>query len=290
MAAQENLDFSSLGLSKTPNEYVDAFVIDYFYEAKAMLEHEKEFIASNALKTTKVDYFRLTRFINTALKNFQSFDSAFLSGLLLKLQDDVFANIEFVQSLATKTKVIDIIFNDFIFSIKEYKLLLAAQEDSISRKGKYESDCNSIEERIKIIQSQLNTQAARDEYKRLKLQLGDASHNFALAREEADLCAAKMSIFKKTLQPLFYASFKKSRDFYVAELATCTNTKAYYLDRYLWYRAQKSKTISNFLQNSNIDGEYDMKTYIKYYLKNVNAEGAADRDWHHYLIKALEIL
>jgi predicted nuclease with TOPRIM domain len=204
---------------------------------------------------------------------------------------DVFSLFDFIHEFANKTKIVDMIYNnDFLKSIKEYTALQKQQEEALAKRSRFESDCNSIQERLKVLGTQLNTQEIRQEYKKLKLQLGDASHYFALAKEEYNLCAEKMNILKKTLATLFATEFKKEKEKCILGLTQAANVKAYYLDKYLWYSAQKSRPISNFLKTANIDGEYDMKTYLKYYLKNINSESTADKEWHQYLVKVMDLL
>lgn len=288
---QQVVSFESLGLSKTANTYVDEFLVKYFFEVYDILSFEQEFIKTNGLKSTKIDYTKLRRFITTALNNFQSIDSHFLTGLLLKLQNDVFELFDYISDFVNKTKIVDVIYgNEFLKSIPEYVKLQKMQEEANSKKGRFEDEYNSIQEKMKALEGKLNVQSTREAHKKLKLQLGDVAYHFSIAKKEYEECAQKINVLKKTLYPLFLAEFKQMREKYVVDLLAAANTKAYYLDKYLWYSAQKSKSVANFLKTANIDGDYDMKTYIKYYLKNINSENTADRDWHHYLLKVADLL
>ncbi len=291
MVKKEKVSFEALGLSKTAEEYVKSFLSDYFAYTKEILDFEKAFIKNNNLSSTKIDYTRLRRFLATALNNFCQIDSKFSAGLLQKLQIDVFSLFDYITEFAQKTKVLDIVFNsEFLRTIDIYAKLLDQQEVAMSKRDRFESSYNSVKERIGVLSKQLNTQAAMAEYKKLKLELGDIAHNFALAKSEYESCFEKINALKSALYPIFASEFKLLRDRYVAGLTEAASTKAYYLDKYMWACAQKNHTISNFLARANIDGEYDTKTYIKYYLKNINTESASDSEWHRYLKKVTELL
>lgn len=292
MVKKEKVSFEALGLSKTAEEYVGSFLSDYFAYTNEILDFEKTFIKNNNLTTTtKIDYTKLRRFLATALNNFAQLDSKFVSGLLQKLQLDVFALFDYINEFTQKTKVLDIVFNnEFLKTIDIYEKLLRQQEDAMSKRDRFESSYNSVKERIAVLSKQLSTQAAAIEYKKLKLELGDIAHNFALAKSEYESCFEKISTLKSALYPIFCSEFKRLREKYTVGLTEAASTKAYYLDKYMWACAQKNHTISNFLARANIDGDYDTKTYIKYYLKNINTESASDSEWHRYLKKVMELL
>ena len=291
MADKKPVTFEDVGLKHTPMEYVDGFLNSYFEQAKAVVEFEKEFVKSNGLEGTKIDYFKLRRFVNTAIARFQEIDQKFLSDLLQKLYKDVDSLFDFAKELRSKTNLVDMVFyNEFLKSITEFVNLENKLEDLSAQRGKFEQDCAAIEEKIKTLEKQLYIPEIRVEHKKLKLLLGDAAHHFATARQEYDDTLEKISLIKKSLYSIFTTRFKATRDSYIVSLMACANTKAFYLDKLLWKKAQKSPAVSNYILTSRIEGNYDLKTFIKYYLKNINAESAADRDWHMYLVNVMKLL
>jgi hypothetical protein len=162
--------------------------------------------------------------------------------------------------------------------------------DTEQRKLKYEQECIELESRIKFLTNSLYDSAAKADHKKTKLALGDMSHNFGLAKQESDLIFLKLSLIKEAMSQLFLIAFRKQRDLYISELMKYANCKAFYLDKLLWVRASGSMAIKMYLATARIEGDYDTKTFIKYYLKSVNAESVSDREWHMYLVQAMKLL
>jgi hypothetical protein len=180
--------------------------------------------------------------------------------------------------------------NEFLRSIEEY----AAIEDQIKeiehRRSKFEQECEQLQAKIKILEKQLYIPEAKAQHKQLKLSLGSAAHYFGTAKSEYEEAYEKMAYIKKVTHSYFIKAFKEHRDACIAELLSYANIKCFYLDKLLWSKAQNSPTIKVFLATARIEGDYDTRTFLKYYLKNINAESAADKDWHMYLVKVMKIL
>lgn len=278
-------------LNRSPKEYVDAFMNAYFFETKNIVEHEKTFFTKNKLLETKVDYFKLKRFIITAIRRFQELDQKFLSGLLLKVYKDVETLFEYVYNFKIKTKLFQIIFtNEFLPSIPEYTILKENLVLAEHNRSKYESQCVDIDEKLKKLKSSIHDPKIKEAYKQLKLSLGDAAHHFATARTEQEKIYKALESIKASTHNHFLTTFKTLREHYISELMKYSNVKAFYLDKLLWIRASQSNAIKFFLATAQIKGDYDTKTFIKYYLKNINAENSADKEWHMYLTQVLKIL
>jgi hypothetical protein len=61
------------------------------------------------------------------------------------------------------------------------------------------------------------------------------------------------------------------------------------LDRLMWVQAQQSKLIEKFFVTSQIKGDFSTKTYIHYYIRNIDPNKSAD-EWHNYLRSVLKEL
>jgi hypothetical protein len=66
-------------------------------------------------------------------------------------------------------------------------------------------------------------------------------------------------------------------------------TKSYYLDKLLWELAADSQTIAKFFRQARIEGDYSTKTFISYYLRNIDINKSSTSDWHNYLREALKV-
>jgi hypothetical protein len=263
----------------------------YFKDITHIINHEREFFTKHKLQKTKIDYSRLKRFVVTALRRFHELDQKFLSGLLLKVYKDVETLFDYANEFKTKTKLAEnVLRNDFLMSIKEYADLYDNLRDADQRRVKYEQECIELENRLKFLTNSLYDKEEKAEHKKTKLILGDMAHNFGIAKQESDLIYKKLSLIQEAMSQSFLITFRKQRDLHIHELMKYANCKAFYLDKLLWIRASSSMTIKLYLATARIEGDYDTKTFIKYYLKSVNVENASDSEWHMYLVQAMKLL
>jgi len=93
---------------------------------------------------------------------------------------------------------------------------------------------------------------------------------------------------KEELQ--FFPRFNKLREMHLKKLEKIINVKLYYFDKLLWYNASKSNLIVEFFNKSNIDGDFSTKTFIKYFLKNIDMSKSHNSDWLIYLQKILKVV
>lgn len=288
---QQKKEKKKFELKQTPHAYIESFLTSYFKETHSIIAFEKDFFNTNRLLTTKIDYSKLKRFVVTAIRRFQELDQKFLTGLLLKLYRDVESLFDYAHELKTKTAMPELVFSsDFLRSIDEYRETQDQIKEIEHRKSKFEQECNQIEKKLKTLEKQLYIPEVKAEYKDLKLKLGAMAHYFGTAKTEYDDAYEKMSYIKNLTHGLFLKTFKDHSNACITELLAYANNKAFYLDKVLWSKAQESPTIKLFLATARIEGDYDTKTFLKYYLKNINPESAADKDWHSYLVQVMKML
>ncbi|GAB6045843.1 hypothetical protein JCM11957_14410 [Caminibacter profundus] len=77
---------------------------------------------------------------------------------------------------------------------------------------------------------------------------------------------------------------------HLKKLEKIINVKLYYFDKLLWYNASKSNLIVEFFNKSNINGDFSTKTFIKYFLKNIDMSKSHNSDWLIYLQKILKVV
>ena len=100
----------------------------------------------------------------------------------------------------------------------------------------------------------------------------------------------KIKDIEFNLQNTFTEVFESRVLMHSNELAKYINTKMMFLDKLITANASKSNSIKAFFKNANIDGEYKIKNFIKYYMKNINVSKVKSNDWHSYLEECLLIL
>jgi hypothetical protein len=271
--------------------YIKNFLDDYFGEIREVVEFEQAFIDQNGLSYSNIDYFKLKRFLETAVRNLRSIDNNILSGLVYKLYKDVMSLYSFYSSTLSKVAMPVLIFErDFLKTIKPYRELSERIEELKSMQNSYEMKMRYLEGSMRALEMNMNSDEKRKEYAQLKARYAEATHFFAEARDEIPVAYAKMEEIENTFKELFLSWFDEYKNYYLGELKATTNAKFYYLDKLLWYKAERSPEIRRFFKDSGIRGNYDTKTFIEYYLRNIDLRKTFDRGWHTYLKEILTIL
>lgn len=270
--------------------YVRRFLDSSFSGIREAVEFEQTFIEENGLMPSSVDYFKLKRFLETAVRNLRSIDNNLLSGLVQKLYKDVMSLHSFYLSAVSKTAMPKLIFErDFLKTLKPYKQLSDRVEELKAMKNSYELKMRYLEGAMKALELNMNDEK-RKEYTQLKTRYAEATHYFAEARDEIPIAYDKMEAIESTFRDMFLTWFDEYKEYYLGELQNAANTKFYYLDKLLWYKAERSPEIRRFFKDAGIRGSYDTKTFIEYYLRNIDMRKTFDRGWHTYLKEILTIL
>ncbi len=271
--------------------YVKKFLDTSFEGIREVVEFEQAFIENNGLVNSNVDYFKLKRFLETAVRNLRAIDNNILTGLVQKLYKDVMGLYSFYNSAMSKTSMPKIIFErDFLKTLKPYKHLSERVEELKSMKNNYELKMRYLEGHMKALEFNMSSDDRRREYTQLKTRYAEATHYFAEARDEIPIAYGKMAEIEQTFRDIFLVWFDEYREYYLSELQNATNAKFYYLDKLLWYKAERSPEIRRFFKDAGIRGSYDTKTFIEYYLRNIDMRKTFDRGWHTYLKEILTIL
>jgi hypothetical protein len=269
------------------------FLNKYFKDIEEVVSFEESFILECDLVESRIDYFKLKRFIVTAIRNIKDIDFTVFGGLLHKLHDDVFKLFDYYSDFISRNSVSGVIYErDFLKQFKPYveieKNMTAAQ----AHKSTYESRMRSIENMISDIErspdKKKDTAEGKLEIKRLKEKYADAVHHFAVSRDKLKDLSTQLQDLTNLFKPMFMNLFEMSKDDYIRRLSRVINIKSFYLDKLLWDRASKSARVKKFFSDAQIEGEYDTKTYINYYLKNIRVEHSKDNSWHRYLKEALK--
>jgi hypothetical protein len=276
-----------------PKQYIDAFMRNYFEETARYISHEEAFIKAHALSKGKVDYFKLKRFLTTALRSFREIDDGFIAGLLQKLQKDVYGLFDYYQKLTSATSVAESVYQrDFLTSVKPYQEILQEVEKLKVARDALQAEYTQLEAKIKMLNfSSVALSAEKQELlKKYKRQYSDTVHSYGNIRDKVVELMDQLYLFTKLYRRPFMEAFVETRKSYLERLTEAINTKAYHLDKLLWVRASQNKRIVKFLHDANIVGNYDMRTFIHYYIRNINIDDSAEKEWHAYLVRALGML
>ena len=95
---------------------------------------------------------------------------------------------------------------------------------------------------------------------------------------------------KKKEEKEFFPKFNDLKKTNLLKLKKIINTKLFYFDKILWYNASQSDLIIKFFETSDIKGDFSTKTFIQYFLKNVDISKSNNSDWIIYLQKILKVI
>ena len=268
---------------------IDTFFQKFFQEIKKITEFHLDYLKTNHFEFQHVDYIQLKRFIDTATNNLYNLEPHLLSGLLGKLYQDIKSLYEYYKTFKSSVKIPQIIFQkQYLSEINFYKESTLKLNVISEKMDKFRSNIESTESELKIYKTIPTNPEELSKYKQLKKRNVDAIYYFSQYKDEFIALKSKLIEFENQEKLEFFPKFKELKTKYLNNLEKILNTKMFYFDKLLWYEAQKSSNIQRFFDESNIKGDYSTKTFIKYYLKNIDISKANDSEWINYLTKILK--
>jgi len=288
----EEDDFVDLELI---SQEIDTFLVGFFAKAHEIIEFEKSQIKLHSFIEPSVDYIRIRRFLISAINNLKVIDSSLVKGLLAKLYKDEELLYDAYIEYQSLNRITSIVFEkNFLSTQPQYKEL--QREISLNK-----ANISGLESTIKSVDAKLlgltlkleddpTSKDLESEIKHCNTRLANSYHNLAKLKEKLASLVEEMKYFKKTLADIFKTKYESCREEYFVEWKKIINIKCYYLDKLLWFEASESKMVQKFFLNADIDGNYDIKTFIKYYIKNIDIEKSKDTEWHNYLLSTLKVL
>ncbi len=216
-----------ISVSAEAKMQIDTFINSYFNEIIKILEFEESFITENEFPVCDLDYFKLKRFLMTAIRNLKDIDDAIFTGALSKLQQDVFSLFDYHSKFIMQ--------NTLVRHIYETRFLPNFEPYTTAGEGE------------------------------------------------------KQEILKYLMDD-FIERFTRERNSLTNRLTSATNSKAFYMDKLMWFQASKSEKIKRFFEDSAIDGYYDSASLIKYYLRHMDMEQAQNKERGQYLKEILRIV
>jgi len=271
-------------------QLVEDFIISYFEIVEQVTGHHLDFIEENELIVPELDFVKLKRFVDTELNNLKNFDPNIAVGLLSKVYKDVENLTKYMTDFNRGTKISGVIFTrDFLNSVKPYQQLVDELTLTKSAADRHQSHMRQTDAQIDAI-GIAKTPAEQEALKNLKKKNVDAMHHYMENKDKAKELQMELIELENAMKDEFFGQFEENRDYYLEQLHHIINVKTYYIDKILWHNAKKSDAIHKFFKEAQIKGDYDMKTFIQYYLRNINISKTSKDDWHSYLQECLKSL
>jgi len=264
---------------------LEDFLKEYFDLIKRVNSFHWQFLTENKFIFPKNSYIELKKFIDTATNFLSDIDDKILQGLTGKLYSDVDSLYEFYIKFLKETKYIEAIFyKNYLDLLDEYQVVKKNVKKLQNKIEEYTELITTSEEKLEHISEN------DPKYKKLKRIYVDAIHELSNYQDEFYKNKKKMIEIEKREEGIFFSEFKKLRDFNLKKLEKIINSKLFYFDKLLWVNAQKSKDIVQFFKTSNIEGEFSTKTFIQYFLRNIDEAKSNKSEWISYLKQMLKVI
>jgi len=261
------------------------FLDQYFDLIKRVNDFHWKILIENKFIFPKNNYIELKKFIDTATNFLRDIDDKILKGLNGKLYQDMDSLYNFYNQFAKESQYSEVIFyKNYLDTLDEYREVKEKVENLKDKIEEYTDLISKSEEQLKHITQKDSS------YKKIKKIYVDSIYELSKCKDEFYENKRKMEEIKKREEVKFFPEFKKLREIYLKKLEKIINVKLFYFDKLLWFNAQNSELIVNFFTTSHIEGDFSTKTFIKYFLKNIDEAKSNNSEWLSYLKQMLRVI
>jgi len=261
------------------------FLDEYFALIKKVNNFHWNFLIENKFVFPKTNYMDLKKFIDTSTNFLRDIDDKILKGLAGKLYQDIDSLYQFYIQFTKETQYIEVIFyRNYLDSLDEYREVKEKVEKLKGKIEEYTDLISKSEEDLKYMTEKDNL------YKKTKKIYVDSIYELSKCKDKFYENKGKMEEIKKREEVEFFPEFKKLREIHLKKLEKIINVKLFYFEKLLWFNAQNSELIVKFFTTSHIEGDLSTKTFIKYFLKNIDESKSIHSDWINYLKQILKVI
>jgi len=259
-----------------PSMDVDACIRIHFDDILRRIADNRELIRENR----RLDFVRMHRFLTTAYNNLIEIDHGFENYELAEVRQQLMEAYDIYRDFRAKTAYIQNAYEHvFLNKQMRYKELRAKLDLNKAQIAKLSESAKNREQEIRDKNRRLKTLSPQseeyiylfNEIKILKRAMVDAIHEVAKLTEENRLYIDMLDNFYKMHYERFKKSFGEFVESHDALLRKIQDVLAYRFDSLMWKKANRSKPIQNFFAQAGITDEFSAITYLKYYLKTLDA-------------------
>lgn len=227
--------------------------------------------------TPKLEFFRIKSFMNTAFNNLHKLDSAIYYDKELQECRYIVRKGEQIYLEINK----HIIHKKFAFE----KIFLSVQPEIVEKDSfeKYAKNrIRSLSELGKDLENITNNTKKIDpekrniEAKRIQTTYVNTIHERANLNEKLKELAYLKELYASSYYDEFVGKFLPLANKYKDLIKLTLDQKIIDLERILWDKASRSKSINAFFEKAQIKGGYSTKIYLEYYLKTLDPSKMSD--------------
>lgn len=269
-------------IEKIPAKKTIERVIDeYFKDTIELLQNTEKIVQDSKI----IDYTKMQRFLHTTFEHLQDKDPNFiddkLSNIKLNLDNTYTMAKNFKSKIAQPNSKFEII---FLKSNPYFVKIQSINKDCREKFALTKSQEASINEKIDSFTEKIQTLSPKDdEYKAIDQKLKELRSAYVKITDNKKILEKRIiktnsliKDFYEDNKDKFVSRFIKKGDELNDYLLVVLNKLAFAFDDYMWQIAKKSEAIQNFFMNANIQGGFNSRTFLKYYLKGLNQSKLSD--------------
>ena len=230
----------------------------------------------------RLDYLVIRRFLWTTFNNLSEIDLHIVTPKVKAMSDDLRAMANIYDDFARKIKYPVLAYEEVFLSCQaEYKKMKDGAEKIIKKLTQLKGSEKHIGGVLKVkkenIEKDLHSQsfnALETELKSLNGTYVDIVHMMAELDERYKHDISLLKSFEDEYKEDFYELFNQAAIKYKKDIIDILSAQAFILDNYLWQQAKTSKSVKLYFHKTGIKGEFNTKTYLKYYLDTQDATKA----------------
>ncbi len=222
----------------------------------------------------RLDYLLIRRFLWTTFNNLSEIDLHIITPKIKSLSDDLRAMATLYNDFIRKTKYPPLAYEEvFLVCQAEYKKIRTGAEKTIQRLNQLKNSEKYLGSELKVKKEELAKEIDTEEFNIMQGELKslngtyvDVVHMMAELDERYKYDMKLLTEFEQEYREDFYKLFNKSAKKYKKDIVDILSAQAFTLDSKLWNQAKASKAVKVHFHKSNIKGEFNTRTYLKYYL------------------------
>jgi len=232
----------------------------------------------------KINYLLAKRFLLTTYNNLTDLDLHIITPKIKMLNKDLREMSAVFDDFTNKTRYPHLAFKEvFLTCQAEYMKIKTGAEDAIEKLNQLRGNEKVMGADLEVKKEELNKNidtleftALQHELKSLNGAYVDVVHMMAELDEKYRSDLELLNKFEDEYRADFYAIFDTESLFYKKKLLETLDAQAYIFDAQLWLQARKSKAIKSHFKTSSINGGFNTKTYLKYFLDTQDSSKATE--------------
>ena len=222
----------------------------------------------------RLNYLLIRRFLWTTFNNLSEIDLHIITPKIKAQSDDLKAMAKIYDDFMTKIKHPPLAYEEVFLSCQaEYMKIKDGADKTIEKLNHLKGSEKHVGGVLKIKKDELEKEIQSEEFGVLKEELKslngayvDIVHMMAELDERYKHDMELLKEFEKEYREDFYELFNKAAVVYKKNIVDILSAQAFMLDKKLWDKAKGSKALKAHFHKAGIDGEFNTKTYLKYYL------------------------